>query len=56
MEEEVKIVTPQTSLRSVLCQQAVFEGGEKTGIFLSSRAYIEWECWECFQVPEPEPI
>ena len=33
MEETVTRVTPRTSLRSVLCQQAVFEGGGRLELF-----------------------
>ena len=34
-------MTSRNSLRSVLRQQAVFEGGGETGIFFSPRAYME---------------
>ena len=38
MKQTVKTVKSRTSLRSVLCQQAVFEGGGELGISPSSRA------------------
>jgi len=41
-----------SSLRSVLRQQAVFEGGRELGNLLSFRAYKEWQSSEFFQVPE----
>jgi len=54
MEETVRRITPDTSLRSVLCQQVVFEEREETEIVSSPRAYIiEGESSEFFEVPEP---
>ena len=50
MEETVKRVTPDTSLRSMLPQQAVLEGAGEPGIFsvTESRGTIG-----IFSVPEP---
>ena len=51
MGDTVERVTPHTSPHSVPRQQAVFEGGGETGIFISLRVYMERECSEFFQVP-----
>ena len=53
MKETVRRVTPQTSLCSVLRQQAVFEKGEETEIVRSPRAYKEGESSGFVHVSEP---
>ena len=44
----------KTSLRSVLCQHAVFEDREETKIVQNPRAYTEGKSSEFFQVTKPK--
>ena len=53
VQEPVRTLTPRNSLRSVLCQKPVFEGGE-IGSFLNSRANKERDNLVFFPSPRAE--